>query len=424
MATDIVGGLFGVSPEMYQRQMNRQAMQDAIAMQQLDPLQRAGAMTQAGAYQLGQGLGGAFGIEDPMLKVISARQQIGRSIDFTDPESIAEGVRQLADIGDTQGAGMLAQEGRKALESSALVAQRQATAGRERQQAVPAAIQVANELANLDLARVQVEAMPDSPEKSEALRRIRVRTDALQKQGKEFAPTEIQKLQEYKSSLVAQGAPADQIAEVDAIIKALPGRGKTTITNILGSEKIGSIPDFRNTVRQTIKPQIDVITSTDQALTQLQLSINENNPAAFNAARLQLARAIGGSGDISNKEIQAAGGDPSLYGRLIDTTSSLFTGTPSIDTQNNIKKTLNALQTVAKKKATDEIGVQVRLGVRSKIGTESELKEAFDFPELKSSQRFNIPKAAADALKAGKGTREQFDAVFGTGAADSVIGGK
>lgn len=126
MATDIVGGLFGVSPEMYQRQMNRQVMQDAIAMQRLDPLQRAGAMTQAGAYQLGQGLGGAFGVEDPMLKVISARQQIGRSIDFTDPESIAKGVRQLADIGDTQGAGMLAQEGRKALESSALVAQRTA----------------------------------------------------------------------------------------------------------------------------------------------------------------------------------------------------------------------------------------------------------------------------------------------------------
>jgi hypothetical protein len=56
MATDIVGSLFGVSPEMYQQQMNRQAMQDAIAMQQLDPLQRAGAMTQAGAYMLGKAL--------------------------------------------------------------------------------------------------------------------------------------------------------------------------------------------------------------------------------------------------------------------------------------------------------------------------------------------------------------------------------
>jgi hypothetical protein len=383
MATDIVGSLFGVSPEMYQQQMNRQAMQDAIAMQQLSPLQRAGAMTQAGAYMAGQGIGSALGVEDPMLKIISARQQVGKTIDFTNPESIANGIRQLSNIGDTQGAGLLAQEGRKAMESAALVAQRIAAATRERQQAVPAAIQVANELANLDLASTQVSAMPDSPEKSEALRRIRVRTDALQKQSKEFAPTEIQKLQEYRASLVSGGASQDQIAEVDAIIKALPGRGKTTITNILGSEKIASIPDFRNTVRQTIKPQIDVITATDQALNQLDLSVSQNNPAAFNAARLQLARAIGGSGDISNKEIQAAGGDPSLYGRLVDTTSTLFTGTPTLETQKNIQNTLKALQTVAKKKANDEIGVQVRLGVESKIGSENQLKQAFDFPELR-----------------------------------------
>ena len=66
MATDIVGSLFGVSPEMYQQQMNRQALQDAIAMQRLSPLERAGAMTQAGAYMAGQGIGGAFGIGEFM----------------------------------------------------------------------------------------------------------------------------------------------------------------------------------------------------------------------------------------------------------------------------------------------------------------------------------------------------------------------
>jgi hypothetical protein len=341
-------------------------------------------------YGAGQLTRGLLGTEDPQLAIIRARQQIGRSINFNDPNSIATAVQQLAGMGDSQGAALLAQEGRKAIESASLVGQREASATaslaqaqRERQQAIPAAIQVANELANLDLTRMQVEAMPDSLEKTEALRRIRVRTDALQKQSKEFAPTEIQKLQDYKDSLVSSGASPDKIAEVDAVIKSLPGKGQTKVTNILGSDKISSIPDFRNTVRQTIKPQIDVITATDQALNQLDLSVSENNPAAFNAARLQLARAIGGSGDISNKEIQAAGGDPSLYGRLVDTTSTLFTGTPTLDTQKNIQKTLKALQTVAKKKANDEIGVQIRLGVRSKIGNENELKEAFDFPELR-----------------------------------------
>lgn len=104
MATDIVGGLFGVSPEMYQRQMNRQVMQDAIAMQRLDPLQRAGAMTQAGAYQLGQGLGGAFGIEDPMLKTISTRNALARQFDVNTPEGLTQYAQALQASGDTQGA--------------------------------------------------------------------------------------------------------------------------------------------------------------------------------------------------------------------------------------------------------------------------------------------------------------------------------
>ena len=86
MATDIVGSLFGVSPEMYQQQMNRQAMQDAIAMQQLSPLQRAGAMTQAGAYMAGQGIGSALGVEDPMLKLISTRNTLSKQFDVNTPE--------------------------------------------------------------------------------------------------------------------------------------------------------------------------------------------------------------------------------------------------------------------------------------------------------------------------------------------------
>ena len=90
MATDIVGSLFGVSPEMYQQQMNRQALSDAIKMQELSPLQRAGALTQAGAYMAGQGIGGAFGIEDPMLKMISNRNALARQFDVNTPEGLGQ----------------------------------------------------------------------------------------------------------------------------------------------------------------------------------------------------------------------------------------------------------------------------------------------------------------------------------------------
>jgi hypothetical protein len=104
MATDIVGSLFGISPEMYQQQMNRQALQDAVAMQRLSPLERAGALTQAGAYMAGQGIGGAFGIEDPMLKMVSTRNALARQFDVNTPEGLSQFAQALQQAGDIQGA--------------------------------------------------------------------------------------------------------------------------------------------------------------------------------------------------------------------------------------------------------------------------------------------------------------------------------
>ena len=108
MATDIVGMMFGISPEMYQQQMNRQALEDAIKMQQLDPLQRAGALTQAGVYMAGQGIGGAFGIEDPMLKMYSTRNALARQFDINSPEGLTQFAQALQQAGDIQGAAQAA----------------------------------------------------------------------------------------------------------------------------------------------------------------------------------------------------------------------------------------------------------------------------------------------------------------------------
>jgi hypothetical protein len=383
MATDIVGSLFGVTPEALETTRQQQMREQALALAQLTPQQQITYGASLAGEQFGRGVGGLLGAEDPMLNLVKQRQAVSSTINWADPNSVMSAIAKLKDT-DPQGAITLAQELRKMQESGALVAQRNAAANREKQQAIPSSIQVANELAGIDVTEKFLNEQPDSPAKDQALRVLKIRKDALTKQQPSYAPTELQKLQEYRKALQDQKAPQSQIDEVNALIKSLPGKGQSAnITNILGDKKVESIPDFRTKVIATIKPQLDVVNSTDQALEQLQLSVNENNPAAFNAARLQLAKAIGGGTDISNKEIQAAGGDPSIYGKLIDTTSVLFTGTPSTETQKNIEKTLRALQMVAKKKANDEIKVQIRLGVNSKIGSESELNEAFDFPQLR-----------------------------------------
>ncbi len=52
MAT-IVEGLFGLTPEMYGQQQQRNALAEGITLAQLDPAARGAAMTYAGARGLG-----------------------------------------------------------------------------------------------------------------------------------------------------------------------------------------------------------------------------------------------------------------------------------------------------------------------------------------------------------------------------------
>ena len=125
MATDIVQSLFGVTPDMYQRQQDALAEERAIKFAGMDPMAQATYGIYRGAGQLGGALGRALGGEDPELARISLRQQVARDIDYTNPESVQAGIQRLAPL-DPQGAMMLNQEYRKALESGALVAQRRA----------------------------------------------------------------------------------------------------------------------------------------------------------------------------------------------------------------------------------------------------------------------------------------------------------
>ncbi len=65
-----------------------------------------------------------MGIEDPQLKLISARNSIAQQIDQTDPKSILKGAQMLSQIGDNQGAMALAEYARKAQSEMALAQQR------------------------------------------------------------------------------------------------------------------------------------------------------------------------------------------------------------------------------------------------------------------------------------------------------------
>jgi len=126
MAENIVAGLFGLTPQMYGEQQRVSALQEGINLAQLDPASRGAAMTYGGARGLGTAIGGAMGVEDPQLKLISARNAIAQQIDQTNPESILKGAQMLAQAGDQQGAMALAQYARQAQSEMALMQQRRA----------------------------------------------------------------------------------------------------------------------------------------------------------------------------------------------------------------------------------------------------------------------------------------------------------
>jgi hypothetical protein len=156
MADNIVAGLFGLTPEMYGEQQRTSALTEGIKLAQLDPAARGAAMTYAGARSLGGAIAGSMGVQDPQLKLISARNNIAQQIDQTNPESIMKGAQMLAQMGDQQGAFALADLARKAQSEMALTQQRLAAgkaslaqASRERVQASPKEVQLARAKAEL-----------------------------------------------------------------------------------------------------------------------------------------------------------------------------------------------------------------------------------------------------------------------------------
>ena len=158
-----------------------------------------------------------------------------------------------------------------------------------------------------------------------------------------------------------------------------------------GIKEYKDIPKLRADILSTVKPFRDTVNSTDFALENLNLSIKQNNFSAFNAARVQLAKALAG-GDLSQKEIQAAGGDPSILGQLADVTSTAFTGTPTIDTQKKIEATVKAIRKVALQKGRAEIEAQRTLAKRSNF-TDEDFDLASDIPEFRKKPSSKITES-------------------------------
>jgi len=405
---EIVQSLFGVTPESYQQaqqdRINAQAMQYA----RLDPFQQAQYSIGRGANMLGGALGGALGAQDPELVKISARQQIARQLNPNDPASIQQAIAALQQVGDAEGAMMLQGEYRKLQESNALVAQRSAAekaslaqAGRERTQASPKEVQLAKAVAELS-------GFPEGTPEYNTLYAASLTDQMAPKEPKGPA------FGTDREAVAAEvyGKPFGQLTQLERAAvnkrveeeggrKAAAGAAKLVLP---GEKALVDIPGFRATVQKTIEPQAKAVFAADNALTNIEDSIRTGNFASYRAAQVQFAKAIAGAGDLSQKELKAAGADPALLGGTADYLSSLFTSTPTLDTQNKIKRTLQAIKKVSTDKANAEIDSQRKIALRNKGYDPDAVNAALNFPEFQAAPTpaggGSLAEQAAAILKA------------------------
>lgn len=444
MASQILG-LFA-SPELYQQQQGAIAREEAAQYAAMNPYERITFDAALGGRQFGRALGGLLGGEDPQLRLISARQQAMQNLDPSNPDAILRAAQQLADMGDQQGALTLADYARKAQSELALVTQRTREA---RAAATPKELRIARERAVLQDQIAQLEAMPPSPERDRTLgiakntlaglpgdtgakstfgenreakslelydkpfsqlttaQRKEV-NDAIAKPEKEpsFGVDREAAAQEVYGRSFAQLSQTEKAA-INKRVEEEKGRvaEKTAPKFMLpGQSKDGAkdIPAFRDKVIGTIDPFRKTVTAADSAIDSLKNSIETNNFAAFRAAQTQFARAISGAGDLSQKELKAAGADPSLIGGGMDYLSTLATATPSRDTQEKLRSALRVLRKVAVNKARNELDAQRKIAKRAGFN-EDDIKLIFDFPEFELA-----PAAPKDGKPAGGVVRKKW----------------
>ena len=100
MAQDsIMSSLFGISPETFRQSRDEETRKQAIEFAKLDPYQRADEMAFIAGRGLGNIVGGALGAEDPQLLRITAQDQILKSLDLSDPQSINTGIARAQQAG-------------------------------------------------------------------------------------------------------------------------------------------------------------------------------------------------------------------------------------------------------------------------------------------------------------------------------------
>ena len=315
MADSILGGLFGITPEAYQAQQNKEALAQSSQLGQLDPFSLARTGLIYGGRQIGGAIAGALGGGDPQLQLISARNAVMREVDPNNPQSIMAGAQKLAQF-DPQGANALATMAREAEVKMSQVVKnmregRAAGVGPEGMRA--------QREAQLQQALRQLKTAEQSPEVQNAIQLYTDELSALQRGGQGGLPA-IAKLQSYKDTLVDQlGPDHPKVKEVEQAIKA-ETQGKGTTVNV-GLSTVDKEANLRKDFTNETKPLTTALSAADK----IEKLLRTNTSLGDIIAKKQFNK-VAGDNNISNKDVAELANYGDLGQRLAGTLSQFFEG--------------------------------------------------------------------------------------------------
>jgi hypothetical protein len=333
----IVGGLFGLTPQAYERQQYQQSLREGQAFGTPEGLY-------ASAAQLGRGLGGALGAVDPTLQKISAFQNLSSQADLSTPEGYVNFGKQLLSSGDTQRGMAAIQMGQSMAKDVAETTQRYAASGKAMAEAQKIQLDYSDEQVAKNTAKSALQAQGVDATQIDAIIN-----------NKDARTSFLKDIQEKTQTVEANGR-VFLISKRDgtkiADLGIAPERGtKVTMPEIKLPTDINALA---RGYEEAIKDDVNVKNLSFNAKGLINQAATSNNPSAWEAARTQVAKAVG-EGKLSNEDIARTGVDPTLIGGVRDWIDKKVTGVPDQKTQQALYVVAsylekNASQRIAEKR--------------------------------------------------------------------------
>lgn len=427
-----IAGLF-TTPEQYQLAQQRAQEAQALQYAQQDPRAQAQYGFFRGGQQLGTAIGGLLGVQDPQMKIIAMRQQLSSQLDPSNPQSYMQVAKMAADAGDQQFALAVADAGRQA-------AVQVAQANKERQLAVPADIQKAQQAASITQAIEQYKALPETPETQRAIRTLELQLDFLMPKQKPEKTADALQVAQRVAQIKTQLSPASGVvlppevrAGLEAELGNLEKKEKSNIIDVGVAAKTREVVYFDKDSNEqfVMKPSPTDPTKLvrspysggiDKTTANVTATASTKQAAGVNANKIELAKTV-------EEDALSASDRISLAGSLRELAPKAFTGFAS-DAKLSASKVASAFGIPTKggseSEILDQILGQMTIGaagqlkgslsdkdvlfLKKTIGTRglslNTLLYVADEIERRAAQDRNLNKRINDVTKSGKDLNE------------------